>query len=166
MAIVCRVREIRQHEFTHANQIHEIWLTSGAHSSKSDAHGVAIVWKYRDEAFIWCMSGLHSTLRSCATGAWIWPSSRSWVWHRLFQKALMRTTYPWIMCIPGAQESVQLSRLLNALPSLRENAVNSGLTWSFSDMARKSHNSDFITDITGRSNGRIRNSVSCTPSSG
>ena len=32
------------------------------------------------------------------------------------------------MCIPGAQESVQLSRLLNALPSLRENAVNSGLT--------------------------------------
>ena len=32
------------------------------------------------------------------------------------------------MRIPCAQESVQLSRLLNALPSLRENAVNSGLT--------------------------------------
>jgi len=26
-------------------------------------------------------------------------------------------------------------------------------------------NSDFITDITGRSNGQIRTSVSCTPSS-
>ena len=35
---------------------------------------------------------------------------------------------PGYMCIPGAQESVQLSRLLNALPSLCENAVNSGLT--------------------------------------
>ena len=34
---------------------------------------------------------------------------------------------PGYMCIPSAQESVQLSRLLNALLSLCENAVNSGL---------------------------------------
>ena len=75
------------------------------------------------------------------------------------------------MCIPGAQESVQLSRLLSTLPSLCENAVNSGLTWSFSRavwhgyfVTRKSLSSDFITDITKRSNGRIRTSVSCTPS--
>ena len=31
-------------------------------------------------------------------------------------------------CIPGAQEPAQLSRLLDVLPSLCENAVNSGLT--------------------------------------
>ena len=42
MTIACRVREICQHEFTHANQIHEIWLTSGAYSSKSD--GVVTTW--------------------------------------------------------------------------------------------------------------------------
>ena len=45
MSIACRVREICQHEFTHANQIHEIWLTSGAHCSKSDwvvTHDVGI----------------------------------------------------------------------------------------------------------------------------
>jgi len=36
MSIACRVREICQHEFTHTNQIDEIWLNSGAHSSKSD----------------------------------------------------------------------------------------------------------------------------------
>ena len=32
------------------------------------------------------------------------------------------------MCILGGQESAQLSRLLDVLPSLCENAVNSGLT--------------------------------------
>ena len=65
MSIACRVREICQHKFTHPNQIHEIRLTSGAHSSKSD--GVvtprcSYCLKYRDGAFIWCRSGLHSTL--------------------------------------------------------------------------------------------------------
>jgi len=29
VSIACRVREICQHEFTHANQIHEIWLLQG-----------------------------------------------------------------------------------------------------------------------------------------
>ena len=53
MSIACRVREICQHEFTHTNQIHGIWLTSGAHSSKSDAHDVGIVWTHRVGAFIW-----------------------------------------------------------------------------------------------------------------
>ena len=75
MSIACRVQEQCWHEFTHANQIHEIWLTSGTHSSKSGTHAdVAIFWKYRDWAFIWHRSSLHSTLRSCTTGAWIWPS--------------------------------------------------------------------------------------------
>ena len=36
------------------------------------------------------------------------------------------------MYTSGGQESVQLSRLLDVLPSLCENAVNSGLAWSFS----------------------------------
>ena len=36
VSIACSVLEIWQHEFTYANQIHETWLTSGAHSSKSD----------------------------------------------------------------------------------------------------------------------------------
>ena len=35
-SIACSGLEIRPHEFTHASQIHEIWLISGAHSSKAD----------------------------------------------------------------------------------------------------------------------------------
>jgi len=50
-----RVREICQHEFTHANEI-ILWLTSGAHSSKSDG--------LLSECTETCRSGLHSTLRS------------------------------------------------------------------------------------------------------
>ena len=42
VSVACSVLEIWQHTFTHANQIHDTWLTSGAHSSKSDAHDVAI----------------------------------------------------------------------------------------------------------------------------
>ena len=57
---------------------------------------------------------------------------RSWIWHRLFQKLFMPTTYLGDMHTFGGQESAQLSRLLAVLPSLCENAVNSGLAWSFS----------------------------------
>ena len=58
-----------------------------------------------------------------------WPCQRLGRRLLLFQKGFLWTTYP---CITGAQESAQLSRLFDVLPSLCENTVNSGLTWSFS----------------------------------
>ena len=57
-----------------------------------------------------------------------------------FEKQNLAPTVPktveWLifgdMYTSGGQESAQLSRMLDVLPSLCENAVNSGLDWSFS----------------------------------
>ena len=76
MSIACRVREMCQHQFINANQIHEYgWLQEpiARNLMGLSPHDVATIWTYRDGAFIWWRSGLHSTLRSCATGAWTDP---------------------------------------------------------------------------------------------
>ena len=54
------------------------------------------------------------------------------------------------MGIPGAQESVQLSRLLNAIPSLCENAVNSGLKLEASQEPAISLHGNRLTPISFR----------------
>jgi len=118
MAIACGVREIRQHEFTYANQIHEnyIWLTSGAHSSKSDAHDGLL------------SESTETRLSSGACPIFIAPcvlALQALESDRLREaefgtdcskKHSCERLIPGHMCIPGAQESAQLSRLLNNAP--------------------------------------------------
>ena len=58
----------------------------GLIAPKSDGgchpHHVRIFRKYRNRSLTWCKSGLHSSLRSWATGAWISPISEASSWIR------------------------------------------------------------------------------------
>ena len=148
MSIACRVREICQHEFTHANQIHEIWLTSGAHSSKSD--DVAIVWTYRDGAFIWCRSGLHSTLRSCATGTWIWPFWEASSWTRVYS-VLTQRLHSLESCADSLPPEVYTSRRISRSHEqfLEQSVPNNFCFSKRSDMVISLHESR-ITPISLR----------------
>ena len=93
MSIGHRVQEIWLHKVTHAHQNHKTWLTSWAYSSKSEGVSpphVRIFRKYRNRSLTWCKSGLHSSLRSWAIGAWISPISEASSWTRLLTSLVSR----------------------------------------------------------------------------
>ena len=94
MSIGHRVQEIWLHKVTHAHQNHKTCSTSWAYSSNlmgTSPHHVRIFRKYRNRSLTWCKSGLHSSLRSWVTGAWISPISEASSWTRLLQRSHMTT---------------------------------------------------------------------------
>ena len=125
--------------------------------------------EHRNRSLIWCESGLDSTLRSCATCAWISPFSEASSWTRILQRSHIPTgavaalsTVVWTLHhLKYTHLEGQVVRT-NTAWNRRCRTLPSGTALSLYD---NRITPIIITDITGRRNVRIQNPYTCTTSS-